>query len=194
VRTLMARTPGTPYGLAQAAALRATQRTVGVSDDHGGRYDRAGMSAGSPYTMTIAQARYVSWVADVLVYIVVLNLFVEFADAIVIESFWISILTAVLLKLMLDAAKGLGHGVGGYFRARDGAIYKGLGFGSVFAVLFFGKLLILVVVNIVFGDEVDLGHFVEVVVLTVAMIAVRGAMQWIYERLGDRGSVRQLPE
>ena len=152
------------------------------------------MSAGSPYAMTIAQARYVSWVADVLVYIVVLNLFVEFADAIVIESFWISILTAVLLKLMLDALMGLEHRVGSYFRARDGAIYKALGLVSVFAILFFGKLLILEVVNIVFGDKVDLGHFVEVAVLIVAMIAVRGAMQWIYEQLGHRGSVQQLPE
>ncbi len=48
--------------------------------------------------MTSAQASYVSWMADVLVYIVV----VEFHHAIVIDSFWISILTAILLKLLLD--------------------------------------------------------------------------------------------
>ncbi len=143
------------------------------------------MNADTPSTMTRAQARYVSWVADVLVYIVVLNLFVEFADAIVIDSFWISILTAILLKLLLDALVGVEHRVGGYFRARDGAVYKVLGFVSIFSILFFGKFLILEVVNIVFGDEVDLGHFVEIATLIVAMIVARGAMQWIYERLGD---------
>ena len=124
--------------------------------------------------------------ADVLVYIVVLNLFVEFVPAIVIESFWISILTAILLKLLLDALTGFEHRVAGYFRARDGAIYKALGLVSIFAILFLGKLLILEIVNIVFGDEVDLGHFVEIAALIISMIVVRGGMQWIYERLGDR--------
>jgi hypothetical protein len=149
------------------------------------------MNAGTPpSTITSAQARYASWVADVLVYIVVLNLFVEFVDAIVIESFWISILTAILLKLLLDALVGVEHRVGGYFRARDSTVFKVLGFVSVFSILFFGKLLILEVVNVVFGDEVDLGHFVEIAALIVAMIVVRGAMQWIYERLGDGIAIR----
>jgi len=151
------------------------------------------MNADTPPTMTRAQARFASWMTDVLVYIVVLNLFVEFADAIVIESFWISILTAILLKLLLDALVGVEHRVRGYFRARNGAVYKVLGFVSVFAILFLGKLLILEVVNVVFGDEVDLGNFIEIAALIVAMIVVRGAMQWIYERLGDSGPI-QRPE
>jgi hypothetical protein len=144
------------------------------------------MNAAPPRTMTDAQARYASWMADVLVYVVVLNLFVEFADEIVIDSFWISILTAILLKLMLDALKGVEHRVGSFFRAREGTIYKVLGWASVFSILFLGKLLILEVVNIVFGDHVDLGHFIEIAALIVSMIVVRGAMQWIYERLGDQ--------
>ena len=63
-------------------------------------------------TITENQQRYMSWTSDVLVYIVVLNLFVEFVDAIVIDSFWISILTAVLLKALLDVVIRLEHRVG----------------------------------------------------------------------------------
>ena len=143
------------------------------------------MSAGRSSTTTKAQARYASWVTDVLVYIVVLNLFIEFADEIIIESFWTSILTAVLLKLLLDALVGVEHRVGRYFRDREGSVSRVLGFVSIFSILFFSKFLILEVVNVVFGDEVNLGHFIEIAVLIVAMIAVRGAMQWIYERLGE---------
>ena len=51
----------------------------------------------------------------------------EFLHAIVIDSFWISILTAILLKLLLDALKGVEHAVAGYSRAREGAVYKVLG-------------------------------------------------------------------
>ena len=45
--------------------------------------------------------------SEVLVDMIVLNLFVEFVRTVVIDSFYISILTAVLLKLMVDAVKGV---------------------------------------------------------------------------------------
>ncbi len=137
-----------------------------------------------PLTMTRNQQRFASWMTDVLVYIVVLNLFVEFVDEIVIDSFWISILTAILLKLMLDSLVGLEHRVAAYFQAREGWLYRALGAVSIFAILFSGKLLILEVVNFVFGDHVELGHFVEIFALIVAMMGTRRAMQAVYDRLG----------
>lgn len=141
--------------------------------------DRSGAVA-----MTRAQQRFASWVADVLVNIVVLNLFVEFVDTIVIDSFWISILTALLLKLLLDAVLGLEHRVAAFFKARGGVVNKALGLASVFAILFLSKFVILEAVDIVFGDHVELGHFIEIVVLIVAMIVARVALQTVYERLG----------
>ena len=135
--------------------------------------------------ITRAQQRFASWMVDVLVNIVVLNLFVEFADAIVIDSFWISILTAVLLKLLLDAVIGLEHRVAAFFRAREGIVNTALGLVSVFAILFLSKFFILEAVNLAFGDHVELGHFVEIVVLIVTMILVRSVMQAVYDRLGQ---------
>jgi hypothetical protein len=134
--------------------------------------------------MTRAQQRFASWTADVLVYIVVLNLFVEFVDTIVIDSFWISILTAVLLKLLLDAVIGVEHRVSAFFKAREGGVNRALGLVSVFAILFFSKFVILEAVNFVFGDHVELGHFVEIVALIVAMMLARVLLQRVYVRLG----------
>ena len=59
-----------------------------------------------------------------------------------------------------------------------------LGALSIFSILFFGKLLILEAVNFVFGDHVELGHFVEIVALIIAMMGTRAAVQAIYEWLG----------
>jgi len=118
------------------------------------------------------------------VYTVVLNLFVEYVDSIVIDSFTISILTAVLLKALLDAIVGLEHRVAGYFASREGTVYRVLGGVSVFAILFLSKFLILEVVDLVFGDHVELHGFVEIVSLIVAMIVTRKLLQGIYERLG----------
>jgi hypothetical protein len=130
------------------------------------------------------QALFADWMTDVLVYIVVLNLFVEYADAIVIDSFTISILTAILLKAMLDRLVGLEHRVRAYFSAKEGTIFRVLSVVAVLSILFFGKLLILEVVNFVFGDHVELGHFIDVVALIIAMMGARWFVQWIYERLG----------
>lgn len=134
--------------------------------------------------VTPAQQRFASWMTDVLVYIVVLNLFVEHASAVVIDSFSISILTAILLKLMLDALLGVEHRVSTYFAGKPGRVFRILGPLSVFSILFFSKFLILEVVNFVFGDHVALGHFVEIAAIVISMIVATRVLRAIYVRLG----------
>ncbi len=135
-------------------------------------------------TVTRQQHRFLSWSSDVLVYIVVLNLFVEFNDAIVIESFWISVLTAVLLQALIAVLKVVEHDADEFFERRDTVISKGVGLVAKFAILFTSKLIILEIVNFVFGDEVELGHFVDVLFLILAMMAARWAVGKIYVSLG----------
>ena len=136
-------------------------------------------------TITEKQHQYMSWTSDVLVYIVVLNLFVEFVDAIIIDSFWISILTAVLLKALLDIVIRLEHRVGAYFDKLGGSFFKFVGIATKFLILFTSKFIILEVVNIVFGEHVELGHFIDVLVLIIAMMATKAIMVKIYQRLGE---------
>lgn len=139
-------------------------------------------------TITRRQHWFQSWATDVLVYIVVLNLFVEFNDAIVIESFWISILTAVLLQGLISVVKRLEHRVGDFFEQRGGTLSRVFGITAKFLVLFTSKLIILEVVNFVFGDEVQLGHFLDVLVLILTMMAARVLVEQIYVKLGEIGS------
>ncbi|GMQ84899.1 MAG: hypothetical protein BMS9Abin07_0464 [Acidimicrobiia bacterium] len=145
------------------------------------------MSADSAesYPITRNQQRFASWMTDVLIYIVVLNLFVEFSEAIVIDSFTISIFTAVLLKAMLDVIGGVEHRVKAFFDQRDGTLWGALGAASLFGILFISKFIILEVVDIVFGDHVELGHLIDIIVLIVAMIAARLVFRKIYQRFGD---------
>lgn len=135
--------------------------------------------------ITDRQQRFASWSADVLIYIVVLNLFVEFVDAIVIDSFWISILTAALLKGLLDAVVGLEHRVKEFFEQRGGTAARVSGLVAQFLILFSSKFIILEVVDLVFGEHVDLGHFLDVLVLIIAMMATRAIFKKIYMSLGE---------
>jgi hypothetical protein len=139
-------------------------------------------------TVTSAQHRYSKAMADVLIYIVVLNLFVEFVDAIVIDSFYISILTAILLTALLDVLVVVEHRVHGYFEKKEAAIFRVIGIVATFAILFTSKLIILEIVNFVFGDHVELGHFIDVLLLILAMMGARRLFQAVYERLGETTS------
>ena len=122
--------------------------------------------------------------SDVLIYTVVLNLFVEYVDAVVIDSFTISIFTAVLLKILLDIVMRFEHTVHHFFAQKEGAIFNVLGKVSLVAILFLGKLVILEVVNFVFGDHVELGHFIEVVALVLALMITRRLFEVLFKKLG----------
>ena len=56
---------------------------------------------------------------------------------------------------------------------------------TMFAILFFSKFVVLEVIDIVFGDRVTLGGFLEVLVLVLTMILARLGVAWVYRRLGD---------
>jgi hypothetical protein len=124
-------------------------------------------------------------VLNVLVNVVVLNLFVEFVDEVVIDSFWISVLTAVLLTAMLAILARFEHRIHHFFFERHSWRFAGV--VTIWIVLFGGKFVMLEVVNVVFGDHVELGHLLEVILIVVAMMIAGQLMQTIYDRLGVDG-------
>ncbi len=137
---------------------------------------------------TPRQEIFLSWTTDVLIYIVVLNLFVEYNPKIVIDSFTISILTAILLKILLELILRFEHRVANFFKSRPGRLSNFLRIISTWIILFLSKFLILEVVDIVFGEHVELGKFLDVIILVIALIATREVIQRIYFSLGESDS------
>ncbi len=138
--------------------------------------------------VTRAQALFVSWVMDVLVYIVVLGLFVEYAPSVITESFIITIFTAVVLKLLIEAIARLEQRVGDWFKRREGSGWRILRVVTMFFILFFSKFAVLEIIDIIFGDRVALGGFIGVVVLVLTLILARLVLISIYRRLGEQRS------
>lgn len=114
-----------------------------------------------------------------------LHLFVEFSNTIIVDSFTISILTAVLLTALLHIIVGLEHHVSEFFAQRDGTIYTILGYVTTFTILFLSKSAILEIVNFVFGDRVELGHFIDVLVLIIAMMIAPAIADRTFYALGS---------
>jgi hypothetical protein len=136
--------------------------------------------------ITRAQFRFAMALTEILVYIVVLNLFVEYVHAVVIDSFTVSILTAVLLWAMLHAIVAVEHGVANYFRQKKSVIYSVLRYVCVWAILFVSKFVILEVVAFVFAGRAALGHFFEIVAIVLTLMASEALLGWIFRRLGAK--------
>jgi hypothetical protein len=140
-------------------------------------------------TITSWQLVYVGWTLTLLAYIVVLNLWVEFNDKVVIDSFVISIATSVVLLILLVVILGFEHRVKHWFAQREGTVYRVLGAASTLLILFLSKFVILEVVDIIFGEHVELGSFVDVLLLVLLLIVAQKSMVFVWDTIGQRGSV-----
>jgi hypothetical protein len=139
------------------------------------------------HSVTAAQSYYADFMMDVLVYTVVLNLFVEYVDSIVIDSFLVSVLAAIVMKGLIDLIAYLIQRVKRYFGDKDGTAAKVLFGLTAWAIMFGSKIVILVVVQIIFEEDVDLGGFLNVLMLVIAMMVVRRISTAIFVRLGGPG-------
>lgn len=137
-------------------------------------------------TVNAAQLIFLGAMTSVLVNVVVLNLFVEYSDKVVIDSFTISVLTAALLTGLLFLITRFEHRISHFFfQARSGRGWKIAGVVAVWAVLFGSKFLILEAVDLVFGDHVELGKLIEVILIVVVMLVANAGMDKLFFSLGD---------
>lgn len=116
-------------------------------------------------------------VVDVFVYVVVLNLFVEYFPRVISETFTLSLLTAVLLKAVLEAVVAGKKRVKARFRAASTPGGKVVAAVMVWGVLFGSKFLVLESVDLVFRDRVSLGGFLSVTLLILALLLSRAGVR-----------------
>lgn len=161
------------------AADRARETATGAADE-------------APLTITRRQLAFVGWTMTLLAYIVVLNLWVEINESVIIDSFVISIATAAVLLLLVVIILRFEHATTAWFAAREGSLYRLLGPASTLLILFLSKFVILEVVDIIFGEHVELGGLLEIIVLVLALILSQKAMVAAWRALGPRDSVADI--
>ena len=135
--------------------------------------------------ITRHQELFGSWSAYLLVDVVVLNLLVEFVPSIKIDSFYVSTLTACFFRLLLGLTLQVEHRVMRYSVSRGGRGLRLVGALAAYTVLFASKFVILELVDLVFGNDVDLGGFVGIVVIALSLMAVELAFRGLYDWLAS---------
>ena len=116
-------------------------------------------------------------IIDVFVYVVVLNLAIEYLPAVISEGFTLSLLTAVLLKVALEVVLLLKGRILAAMKAADSRRAKAGSALLLWVVAAGSKLVVLALVDLVFGDKVSLGGFVSVTLLVVVLLLSRSAVR-----------------
>ena len=127
------------------------------------------------------QKLYLDWIFDLLIYIVILNLFVEYNSSVYIESFTLSIFVAIVFKILLYLLFSIEHRVSKFFKSFETKLGNTLNIISAFAILFVSKFIILEVIDILFGKYVEIKGFVTIVLIILSMIITRKLLVKIYE-------------
>lgn len=120
---------------------------------------------------------------DVFVYVVVLNLFVEFFPGVISESFATSLLTAVLLKVVLEGVLAIKKRL---LKSRAGAstaTRRVISTVTLVLLLPASKFVLLWLEDLFFGDAVNLGGFWSVTLLVVALTGARAGVRALVERM-----------
>jgi hypothetical protein len=125
----------------------------------------------------VLEPRGAAAIVDVFVYVVVLNLFVEYLPQVLSETFTLSLLTAVLLKGVLEVVVVAKNRVKARFRQATTPIGRVVAAFLLWLVVFGSKLLVLEVVNVAFGDRVSLGGFFSVTLLILTLLLSRAAVR-----------------
>jgi hypothetical protein len=129
-------------------------------------------------------------IVDVFVYVTVLNLFVEYLPQVISETFTLSLLTAVLLKGVLEVVVAAKNRVKARFRQASTPTGKAVAAVMLWVVLFGSKFLVLEAVALVFGDRVSLGGFFSVTLLILALLLSRAAVRRLLQGRSRRAAAK----
>ena len=118
-------------------------------------------------------------VVDVFVYVVVLNLAVQFVPMVITETFTVSLLTALLLKVVLEVVVFFKNRVKARLKAATTPLGKGASALLLWLILVASKFVVLELVALLFGSRVSLGGFFSVTGLIIVLMLARAGVRWL---------------
>ncbi len=116
---------------------------------------------------------------DVFVYVVILNLAFQFVPDMIAESFAMSLLTALLLKVVVEGVLRVKKAVLARRAAASSTLDRVTSVAMLVLILPGSKFVVLWLEDILFGDAVSLGGFWSVTLLVFALTGARWAVRQV---------------
>ncbi len=114
---------------------------------------------------------------DVFVYLVVLGVFTQLFPQVISESFLLALLTAILLKVVLEFVMWVKKLIVGRIRSATTPLQRVVSIVFLLLVLPGSKFLVLELVKLAFGDSVRLGGFFAVTALIFTLMLARAGVR-----------------
>jgi len=102
-----------------------------------------------------SQRLFLVYIICILVDMTILNIYAEFTHSVYVESFSITIFIAIFLQLFIVLTRHMEHKLSNFFGDKKGYLPKIKYFFSLWALLFFSKVLMLQGANFIFGDKIN---------------------------------------
>ena len=139
------------------------------------------------HTPSPRQRGFFRYLTATLLDLVVLGLFAEYWEHVVVGSFTVMLLAAVLLQVLLKLTIALEHRVAAHYNAKPGGFAKFMRYFTAWLILFGSKFAILEVLALALGDRLRFGgplHGVVVLIaVVVAMLVVEAVLVKFYRSL-----------
>jgi len=133
------------------------------------------------------QRGYLRYFTAALVDLVVLGLFAEYWEHVVVGSFTIMLLASVILQALLKITIAVEHRLAAYYNAKPGGFAKFMRYFTAWLVLFGSKFVILEALSFALGDRLRFGGpfhgIVALILVVVVMLAVEAALVKFYRSL-----------
>jgi len=102
-----------------------------------------------------SQRLFLVYIICILVDMTILNVYAEFSHSVYVESFSITIFIAIFLQLFIVLTRHAEHKLSNFFGDKKSYMTKIKYFLSLWALLFFSKVLMLQGANLIFGDKIN---------------------------------------
>jgi hypothetical protein len=140
------------------------------------------------HTPSPRQRAFLRYFSATLVDLAVLGLFAEYWSYVVVSSFTVMVLAAVLLQILLKLTIVLEHKVAAYYNARPGGFNTFMRFFTAWLILFGSKFVILEALVFALGGRISFGGplhgVVALIAVVVVMLAVEVILVKVYRRMG----------
>ena len=114
---------------------------------------------------------------DVFVYLVVLGAFIQLLPGVIAESFLLALLTAVVLKIVLEVLLTVKKVTVARLHGARSGVARAVNIATLVLLLPGSKFVVLELIALFFGDAVKLGGFWAVTLLVAVLTLARGLVR-----------------
>ncbi|MBP9738387.1 hypothetical protein KBD20_01735 [Candidatus Saccharibacteria bacterium] len=120
-----------------------------------------------------------------LIYAVILGFFNDYSSIVYAKSFSTIFLASIVLEVLTYLAFVLKGKIVAALKGREAAVYRVLMFFGVWLVMFLSKFVFIWVIDIIFGENLNINGFFGILILVVCVTIVHKAADKIFVHLGD---------